>query len=160
MMKLFPTSTYSYRIFGDEAETLDRLIRRTETTSRMVSQLTDKSFCGIVMNRKFKLISSEIGIGAFCVLTGEIEGKDGRVFIEINKPFRIMLCVLMLMLFLSIALEFISHRENFSIVLILFAIFLVLIIRFVLIEYLFKRLSKRSLRRLSDILDMEDIKAA
>ena len=94
-MDLFPKSEYTFSIIGEETETLERLKRRTELSESLTSNITDKSFRGIVKDNTFRIISSEIGKGAFCVLTGKIVNKDGQVEIEINKAFRILLSILL-----------------------------------------------------------------
>jgi hypothetical protein len=98
-MNIFPKSDYTFKIIGVETETLERLKRRTEQSESLTSKITDKSFRGIIKDNTFKLISSEIGKGAFCVLTGEIDNKDGQVEVKINKAFRILLSVFIMLPF-------------------------------------------------------------
>lgn len=154
-MKIFPTSSYTFKIIGEETETLERLKRRTELSESLTSQITDKSFRGIIKDNTFRVISSEIGKGAFCVLNGEINKQNGQVNLEINKAFKILLSVLLCFPFIGLIAQIFSNKEEFIIIFILVAILQLLMIRYVFIELGFRRLSKISLNRLRDVLDME-----
>lgn len=156
-MKIFPTSSYTFKIIGAESESLDRLKRKTEISESLTSQITDKSFRGIIKNNTFRIISSEIGKGAFCVLTGKIDDKNGQIDVEINKAFRILLTVLLCFPFIGLIAQIFTNKEEFSIIFILVAILQLLMIRYVFIEFAFRRLSKSSLNKLSDVLDIEQI---
>jgi hypothetical protein len=154
-MNIFPKSDYTFKIIGEETETLERLKRRTELSESLTSNITDKSFRGIIKDNTFRIISSEIGKGAFCVLTGKIDNKIGQVGVEINKAFRILLSILLCFPFLGLIAQIIFNKEEFSIIFIFVVILQLLMIRFVFIEFAFRRLSKTSLNKLSDVLDMQ-----
>ena len=156
-MKIFPNSSYSFKIVGNKTETLDRLKRRTEISEKLISQKTDKSFIGIIKENTFRIISSEIGNGAFCVLTGEINNQNGQVDIEINKVFRMLLSVFLCFPFVGLIMQILSEKLEFLAIFILVLIGQLLIIRFLFIEFAFKRFSKSSLNKLSDVLDIEHI---
>jgi len=95
-MKIFPTKEISFRLIDSQDETLDRLKRRTEHSENLTSQYTDKSFRGKINGTGFKIISSAIGSGAFCVLTGEIASDQGNVRVEIHKVFRVLLSLFLM----------------------------------------------------------------
>lgn len=156
-MNIFPKSDYTFKIIGEETETLERLKRRTELSESLTSNITDKSFRGIIKDNTFRIISSEIGKGAFCVLTGEIVNKDGQVEVEINKSFRILLTLLLCFPFIRVIAQTFSNKGGFSIIFIFVAILQLLMIRYIFIELAFRRFSKSSLNKLSDILDIEHI---
>lgn len=156
-MNIFPKSKYTFRIIGEGTETLDRLKRRTELSESLTSNITDKSFRGIIKDNTFRIISSEIGKGAFCVLTGEIDNKNGQVEVEINKAFRILLSILLCFPFVGFIAQVFSNKEEFSIIFILVVILQLLMIRYVFIELAFRRLSKSSLSKLSDVLDIDHL---
>jgi hypothetical protein len=63
----------------------------------MTSNFTDKSFRGIVDGDEFKIISSEIGKGALCVMTGKIDNDNSYVNVEIKKAFRILFSIISFM---------------------------------------------------------------
>ncbi|MFH6963595.1 hypothetical protein ACHRVK_14465 [Flavobacterium plurextorum] len=156
-MKIFPTSNYSFKIIGEPVESLERLKRRTQISESLSSKITDKSFLGIITNNSFRIISSEIGKGAFCVLNGEISNKNGTVKIEINKAFQILLSIILCLPIAGLIAQLLSQEPNLAVVLIAAATAQILMIRFIFIELAFRRLSKRSLSRLSDVLDIESI---
>lgn len=157
-MKIFPIKELKFKLIDNQAETLNRLNRRTEKSENLISQHTDKSFHGILNGNEFKLISSAIGKGAFCVMTGAIESEKGNVRIEIHKVFRIFLSIFLLFPIIGIIAITVSEAEKFSPILILVGIGQILIIRYAFIGIAFKFLSKESLNRLRDVLDIEYLK--
>jgi hypothetical protein len=156
-MNLFPVNEYAFKIVGEEIETLERLKRRTELSETLASKRTDKSFLGIIKNNTFKIISSEIGKGALCVLTGEINDKNGEVKVEINKAFQILLTVLLCLPFVGLIIQITTLKENNPLMFILQAVLQLLFIRYFFIEFAFRRFSKGSLNKLRDVLDIEYI---
>ncbi len=156
-MKIFPTSNYSFKIIGEPVESLERLKRKTQISESLSSKITDKSFLGIINNNSFRIISSEIGKGAFCVLNGEISNKNGTVSIEINKTFQILLSIILCLPIAGLIAQLFSQEPNLVVILITATTVQILMIRFIFIELAFRRLSKRSLSRLSDVLDIESI---
>lgn len=157
-MKLFPSSAYTFKLYGDEKEAIDRLKRRTEPSESLSSQRTEKSFLGKINGNSFKIISSEIGRGAFCVLSGKIENNVGTLKLEINKPFQVLLGIMICFPILATGLSFVIGTTEDLIALPLIGILQAFFIRFVVIEIAFKLLSKHSLNRLSDVLDIDWIR--
>ena len=157
-MNIFPTKERAFKLIGDETETLNRLIRRTDKSDNLVSQFTDKSFRGIINGNQFKIISSVIGSGAFCVISGEFNADEGYVKVEIHKVFRILLSIMLCFPIIgTIAFEIIDSAA-FSMTMFMVAVGQVLVLRFIIIELAFRILSKQSLNRLRDVLDCEWIK--
>lgn len=152
-MKIFPTKEIVFRLIDSQNETLDRLKRRTEHSENLTSQYTEKSFRGKINGTGFKIISSAIGRGAFCVLTGEISDDQGKVKVEIHKVFRVLFSLFLI--FPIIGLIIFSATEDFSPIMILVAIGQILIIRYAFIGFAFRFLSKSSLDRFRDVLDIE-----
>ncbi|MDH7448389.1 hypothetical protein [Aquimarina sp. 2201CG14-23] len=132
--------------------------RRTEKSENLTSSHTDKSFRGIINGNEFKLISSAIGKGAFCVMNGTIESDSGNVKVEIHKVFRILLSIFLLFPIIGLVAITVSGAEEFSPILILVVIGQTLIIRYAFIGLTFRFLSKESLNKLRDVLDFEWIK--
>jgi uncharacterized membrane protein len=158
-MKLFPTKEKEFKLIDSQSVTLDRLLRRTERSERLTSQHTDKSFRGMITGNEFKLISSSIGKGAFCVMTGEIQSNSGKVTVEIHKVFRILLSIFLCVpIFATIALIG-TQTEEFSFFLLFIMIGQMLMIRFAFIGLAFYFLSKSSLNRLGDVIDLEWVKS-
>jgi hypothetical protein len=154
-MNIFPTKEQEFKLIGDQTETLNRLNRRTEKSENLTSQYTDKSFRGIINGNQFKIISSAIGKGAFCVMTGEINTDKGFVKIEIHKVFKILLSIILCFPIIGILIAILTGNEKFHPIFILVIIGQILFIRYVLIGMAFKFLSRESLSRLRDVLDVE-----
>jgi len=155
-MKIFPSNNYIFKIVGEEKETIERLKRRTEMSESLTSQITDKSFRGMIKDNSFKIISSVIGKGAFCVLSGEIINQEGEVKIEINKVFRNLFSLFLCLPIIGFIAQFFSKNEELSMTFLLL-ILQVLMIRYVFIEFAFRIFSKASLNRLIDVLDISYI---
>ncbi|WP_423149753.1 hypothetical protein [Rubrolithibacter danxiaensis] len=156
-MKIFPESDYNFKITTSEIEAIERLKRRTEFSKSLTSQITDKSFRGMIEDNTFIIISSEIGKGAFCVLKGKVDNQNGQLNISINKAFQILLSIILCFPIVLLIADLISEKGRFSIMTLFTAILMFIFIRFFFIELAFKKLSKSSVNRLSDILDIERI---
>ncbi|WP_288934232.1 hypothetical protein [uncultured Allomuricauda sp.] len=154
-MKIFPTKELRFKLIDGQVATLDRLNRRTEISKNLTSSYTDQSFRGIINGNEFKIISSVIGKGAFCVMTGEIGSDYGTVSVEINKAFKILLGIILLFPIVGLVLFIITTPDEFSMIMVLTVIGQILLIRFVGIWYFFRRFSDESLSRLRDVLDIE-----
>ena len=157
-MKAFPSKELKFKLHDSQTETLQRLNRRTEKSERLTSAKTDKTFRGVIHGNEFKIISSAVGKGAFCVMTGVIEGDKGRVGVQIHKAFRILSGILLLLPILALLISVLKDSIDFSPFLILVTIGQILMIRFIIIELVFQQLSRDSLNRLRDVLDAEWLK--
>lgn len=157
-MKIFPTKELKFKLIDDQSETLNRLNRRTEKSKNLTSQYTDKSFRGIISGNEFKVISSAIGKGAFCVMTGTIGTDKGNVKVEIHKVFRILLSIILCLPIIGILIAILTGKEEPNPIFILVVIGQILIIRYAFIGLTFKFLSRESLNRLRDVIDFEWIK--
>ena len=157
-MKIFPTKHYGFKLIGKKEETLDRLKRRTEKSNYLTSNWTDKTFRGKINGNEFRIISSRIGKGAFCVLSGRIDSENGIVNVEINKAFKILFGIIYLIPIVGIILIIKLGGEKFEPLMILSIIGQMLMIRFIGIWFFFSRFSKHSLNQLRDVLDIEWIK--
>lgn len=157
-MRIFPTKELKFKLIDSQEETLNRLNRRTEKSEKLISQHTDKSFRGIINGNQFKLISSAIGKGAFCVMSGEINSDSGNVKVEIHKAFKILLSILLCLPTIAIITLILTKPHELLPFLILIMIGQVLIIRYVFIGLAYNFLSKDSLSRLRNVLDCEWVK--
>ena len=111
-MNIFPSIEKKFKLIDNQTETLNRLNRRTEKSENLTSQYTDKSFRGIIDENEFKIISSAIGKGAFCVMSGKIDSEKGNVKVEIHKVFRILLSIILC--FPIIGMDFQIRSRAFS----------------------------------------------
>lgn len=153
-MEIFPTKEFKFKLLDSKEETIERLKRRTEFSERMISNFTDKSFRGILNGDEFKIISSEIGKGALCVMTGKIDNDNSYVNVEMNKAFRILFSIMFVMPIIALTIETVK-KPNDILIFILVGIGQILMIRFFFIGMFFSRMSKQSLNRLRDVLDIE-----
>jgi hypothetical protein len=154
-MQIFPTDRKEFKLNSSQADTLERLHRRTEKSDALTSRLTDCSFVGTVRENEFTLISSEIGRGAFCVMTGVINSDSGHVRVEIHKVFKILTGIIMCLPVIVVLVSAISGRPEILLSLIIVGPVQVLFIRYGFIGIAFRLLSKASLSRLRDVLDVE-----
>lgn len=154
-MKIFPTRELEFILNDDPATTLKRLKRRTDHSTYLASEWTEKSFRGIINGYDFKLISSSVGKGAFCVLTGSLSSKQGRVQVKIHNVFKGLLSVFMMAPLIAVSIGLILDLQEFALVPFLITLGQVFFIRYVFIELLFRWLSRQSLNRLRDVLDLE-----
>jgi hypothetical protein len=86
----------------------------------------------MIDENEFKVISSVIGTGAFCVMTGKINSNNGNVTVEIHKVFRILLSIILCFPLIPTVAVLLTDTNEFSPVLILLVIGQVLMIRYVL----------------------------
>lgn len=157
-MNIFPSETYEFKLIDEQSETLQRLKRRTEDSDNLISKITDKTFIGKIDNNKFRIISSNIGKGAFITMIGFISYEKGEVKLEVNKPFRILIYILMIFPFIALLIQLFDTSQEFNPIFILVCIVQVLVIRFLFVSIYFRAMSKSSLNRLADVLDTEWIK--
>lgn len=153
-MYIFPTIELKFKLRNSQDETLERLNRRTEYSKNLTSQFTDKSFRGIINGSKFKIISSSIGRGPLCVMSGNITSNQGDIKVEIHKVFKILMTILLSLPIIIIILLLLNPKEVPS------SLYLILIIQFlfvrlVIIGLAFKLQSKSSLKRFRNVLDIE-----
>ncbi|WP_338376624.1 hypothetical protein [uncultured Flavobacterium sp.] len=153
-MKIFPTKEIKFRLIDNEEATLERLKRRTEYSKNLTSSYTDKSFRGIIKDNTFKIISSEIGKGALCVMSGKIENENGFVYLEVNKPFKVLFSILFILPVVAIIFQTLTNPKDI-IIYILVAIGQLFIIRFIFLTIFFSKMYKHSINRLRDVLDIQ-----
>ena len=157
-MKIFPTKELKFKLTDSQEKTLERLNRRTEKSRNLTSAYTDKAFRGIIDGNSFKIISSSIGKGALCVLTGTINTESGNLTVTVHKAFKVLFSILMCLPLIAVLIAFLLAEEKPQPMLLFLAIGQVLIVRFVFIAFAFNYLSKESLNRLQDVLDIEWVK--
>ena len=157
-MKIFPTKELQFKLIDSQEITLDRLKRRTEKSRNLTSDYTNKAFRGIIDGNSFKIISSSIGKGALCVLNGTINTKSGNLTVTVHKAFKVLFSILMCLPLIAVLIAFLLAADKPKLILLFLVIAHVLIVRFVFIAFAFNYLSKESLNRLQDVLDIEWVK--
>ncbi len=156
-MKLFPTKNFTAELTENSATAMAELKRNTDITDSLVSDWTKKAFRGQVNENGFKIISSEIGRGAICVLIGKFDGKNGEIEVRIHKAFKIMFSILMLMPIIGFGIVFLTTEIEKSIGIIFPMIMGILFVRFVFMELSFRIVSRTGINKLSKILRIETL---
>ena|SRR5690606_5048444 len=157
-MNFFPTKKYTFSLIDTDEKSIERLKRRTYESNTLISKTTDKSFIGTINEDSFRIVSSERGTGALCVLDGTIKNQKGRIDIYINKTFKYLFSIILL--FPVIALIVISATEGISLNILFLCLLQFAFIRFAFIGLFFYILSKRSVNKLADVLDTKSLSVA
>ena len=162
MIRVFPSKTFTARLVSNDPSAWTRLRENTELRDSLISVRTNKTFVGQVSTGYFKLISSRIGRGAFCMLEGRFAAPDGTgtIHIEVHKAFRIlMIAWLVVMVGLMIWAAFMQGSSLNRVPLIQAAEFVVLlvIVRFVAIEWLFRSVAKNGMEAITPLLGLVEV---
>ena len=156
-MKLFPTKNFIAELRSDYSISMKNLKSNTDITDLLTSDWTDKVFRGQVNENGFKIISSEIGRGAVCVLIGKFNGKTGEIEVRIHKAFKVMFSILMLIPIIGIGITIITKEIEKPFGLIIPMIMGVVFVRFILVELSFRFISNSGINKLTDILTIKEL---
>ncbi len=156
-MKLFPTKNFKAELRSDYSISMENLKSNTDITDSLTSDWTKKAFRGQVNENGFKLISSEIGRGAVCVLIGKFEGNTGEIEVRIHKAFKVMFSILMLMPIIGFGIAILTNGIEKSSGIIIPAIMGIVFVRFVFIELGFRFISNTGINKLTDILTIKEL---
>ncbi|ERJ60433.1 hypothetical protein [Sphingobacterium paucimobilis] len=88
-------------------------------------------------------------------MSGQIDSVGGKVKVEIHKVFRVLITIMLVLPLLGVTVIVATGTKQLSPFMVLFAIGQILMIRYVFITLAFRLLSKGSLMRLRDVLDLE-----
>ena len=156
-MKLFPTKNFMAELRSDYSISMQNLKSSTDITDSLTSDWTKKEFRGQVNEKGFKLISSEIGRGAVCVLIGKFDGKTGEIEVRIHKAFKVMFSILMLMPIIGFVIAILTNGIEKSYGIIIPTIIGILFVRFIFIELGFRFISNTGINKLTDILTIKEL---
>jgi hypothetical protein len=109
-MSFFPTRRYSL-IYSGYGSAVDFLMLNTQVSASLMTQRTPKRFIGRIDNTQFALISSAAGIGAFTVLSGKFDNGGAILDVKINKPFKILISIIVVMFLAAVVLQVIRQPE-------------------------------------------------
>jgi len=154
-MKLFPNKYLVVELRDDRATTLNELERNTKLTDNFVSEYTDKEFIGQVGDSGFRIISSEIGRGAVCIFTGDLQDSIGIVEIQMHNAFKVMFSILILMPIIGLGIAVFTNGIKISIGMFIPMIMGILFVRFVFMELSFRLVSKTGLNKLEKIIGIK-----
>ncbi|WP_210465377.1 hypothetical protein [Rufibacter roseolus] len=156
-MNIFPSRVYKIELPDDSTIALNHLQQNTKPTDLLVLESTDKAFIGQIKENRFKVISSA-KYGAFCVLSGDFQGKVGLIEIRLHLTYKILSLILMLLPILSILLTLLRKEVEKPIELILPVLLGILFVRFVIVELNFRLISNKVFNRLTRIIRISAIK--
>ena len=157
-MKLFPSKNFKAELRSDYSISMQNLKSNTDITDSLTSAPTNKAFRGQVNENGFKIISSEIGRGAVCVIVGEFEGKTGEIEVRIHKAFKVMFSILMLMPIIGFGIAIFTNGLEKSYGIIIPMLMGILFVRFVFMELGFRFISNTGINKLTDILTIRELK--
>ncbi|APA63784.1 hypothetical protein [Maribacter sp. 1_2014MBL_MicDiv] len=157
-MELFPSKNFKAELRSDYSISMQNLKSNTDITDSLTSAPTNKAFRGQVNENGFKIISSEIGRGAVCVIVGEFEGKTGEIEIRIHKAFKVMFSILMLMPIIGFGIAIFTNGLEKSYGIIIPMLMGILFVRFVFMELGFRFISNTGINKLTDILTIRELK--
>jgi len=156
-MKLFPSKKYSVTLQSESLPALEKLKRNTKLSDSLISSYTNKIFIGIVNKTNFKIITSSIGFGAFCVFVGKFKNHNGTIEIRIHKVFKGMLLIIMSYPFIGLGLQLYQNGLENILEFILLMLFFLSIIRFGFIELFFWVISNKGFKKLSKMIGIVEI---
>jgi len=154
VIKFFPAEEYQLKYRKSKDGAIDFFRENTKESNVLATVITGKRFIGIVNNEIFKVISSEVGIGAFCVFSGVLVNDGCNLKVEINKPFKILLCIISLMMPLAIVIQLIVSPGWQNIGLIVPLSMFIVIGRFIL-KFMFKQSLNLGFSKLNSIFVLE-----
>ena len=157
-MKIFPTNNYEFELSNDSSKAMAELEQNTLITDSLVSEWTKKAFIGKVNENGFRIISSKPGRGAFCVLNGRLESKNGTIEITIHKAFRVMLSLIFLFPIIGFSIALFTKEKEIIISLIIPTLMALVVFRFIFTELAFRIISKNGLKKLSEIMGITNLK--
>ena len=160
MKKVFPIKNYEFEISKESKNVLIDLKKETEISDSLVTVITKKKFIGQVDvdDSNFKLITSVIGKGAFCVFNGKLNGKRGTLNVQIHIAFRILISIWLLLIAFGILSSIVKIGLAKSIGLIAMIIIALLILRFAIIELLFNSVANNGIEKLKNAIGIIEIK--
>ena len=155
-MKLFPNKNFKVELSENSSSAMTDLKQHTKLTSNIVSKWGVKEdFIGQVDQNGFKVISSIVGFGALCVLTGKFENSSGQIEVRFHKAFKILFSILLLYpligFFIIWKTKGIETAKDFLPTLVI----AFLAIRFLFMELSFRVISKIGLNKLTKTIGIK-----
>tara|TARA_R110000868_G_scaffold348246_1_gene609214 strand:- start:88 stop:558 length:471 start_codon:yes stop_codon:yes gene_type:complete len=155
-MKIFPTKTHSITLIVDSSVAISELQKKTLSDEQFVADWNKQIFIGKINDCEFELKLSKKVYGAFCVIKGKLENKNGILKVGINKNYKVVLTLLLLFPFIGFAISLIKNGFDNSIELIFPTIMFIVVLRFVFIEFGFRIISKNGLNKLNEVIGVRE----
>lgn len=154
-LPFFPKKTYHVRLKSDDSTQWQKLAENTLFRHTLASTFTRMRFIGQVEEGSFRLITSKIGKGAFCVFEGTFEGSEGTIKVSVNSAFRVLI-ILWFIFFTSVGVVAIFASDINPIALLAMLALATAIVRGAL-TVLFNRMNSIGLSALSAVLGFEKV---
>ncbi|ADV50548.1 hypothetical protein I2486_21435 [Cellulophaga sp. E16_2] len=154
-MKIFPTKIHLVTLTEDSSIAISELQKKTLSEKQFVSDWDKQVFIGKINDSEFEVKLSKKVYGAFCVIKGKLENKNGVLKIGINKNFKTVLFGLFLLPIIGFIISLIINGFGNSKELIFPTIMFPIALRFVFIEFGFRIISENGLNKLSKIIGVE-----
>jgi hypothetical protein len=150
-MKFFPKNRYAIELLNDKESALSNLKNNTLSKEQFVANYNKQVFIGWIDENEFELQLSKKLYGACCVLRGKIENKTGTVEIRISLTFKIIFLAIALFAFSGIIAAMIQNKTEAIAPLVI----AILLTRFVFIQFIFYRVSKRAQQKLTALIGIK-----
>lgn len=152
-MKLFPERNYIIELNKDCSLGLLELKNQTLLKDQFVAGGKRQCFIGKVEKNKFEVKLSKNLIGEFCVLKGKLEKEKGTLEIRTSRTIKIFFIAIILFIISGIITMIIQTKFE----LIFPLVVMILITRFIFMEFGFRFVSKLGIEKLTTIIGIEKI---
>lgn len=153
-MKLLPSRYYSIELQNDSSIAMTELENHTLSDEQFVANWNNQAFIGKINNEEFEIKLSKNLYGAFCVLNGKLEKRNGTLEIRVGKTFKILFLIIVLFVISGLVVSIIQNRLDTLFPLIM----TIIVFRFIFIEFSFRYISKTGLNKLSKIIGITELK--
>ncbi|WP_438425456.1 hypothetical protein [Aquimarina macrocephali] len=153
-MKLFPTKYYSIELQNDSSIAMTALKSHTLSNEQFVTDWNHQTFIGKIHDDEFEIKLSKNLYGAFCILNGKLENRNGTLEIQVGKTFKILFLIIVLFVISGLIASVIQNRLDTLLSLVI----AIIVFRFIFIEFCFIMISKTGLDKLTEIIGIIELK--
>ena len=151
-MKIFPEKDFSIELNQNSSLSISELKNETLSEEQYVVNWNSQSFIGKFKKNEFQLKLSKKILGEFCVLNGKLENKKGVLKIRTSKRLKIIFTIYILFIICGIITAIIQNDLKT----ILGLITNILFMRYILLELGFRIASKRGIKKLTEIIGINN----
>ena len=155
-MKLFPKEKYHIELQNNASIAISELRNETLSDEQFISNWNNQTFIGKITENEFEIKLSKKLYGEFCLLRGSLENKHGTLEILINPKLKIFLSIIFLFPFSGLIMSLIINGLTNSTGLVISTIMFIIILRFLVIEFGFRIISKSGLNKLIKIIEIKN----
>ena len=151
-MKIFPEKDFSIELNQNSSLSILELKNETLSEEQYVVNWNSQSFIGKFKKNEFQLKLSKKILGEFCVLNGKLENKKGILKIRTSKRLKIIFTIYILFIICGIITAIIQNDLKT----ILGLITNILFMRYILLELGFRIASKSGIKKLTEIIGINN----